>query len=146
MPEITGTRFGRIEYFDEDVVTFEEGLVGFPELKGFLLLSTKENSPFRWLQSLDAPVLAFLVADPEGFVAEYQPPVPFEGCADSVLVYTTASIPPGRPEEMTLNLAGPIFIEAESRKGKQSVLDNEAYTIKHRVMVQPACAEERAAA
>lgn len=146
MPEITETRFGRIEFLDEDVVTFEEGLVGFPELNTFLLLSTKENSPFRWLQSLEAPAMAFLVVDPEGFVPNYSPPNPFEANPESVLVYTTATIPHGKPDEMTLNLAGPIFIEALSRLGKQSVLDDEAYTIKHRVMVQPVDAEERAAA
>lgn len=146
MPEIIGTRFGRIEYTDEDVVTFNGGLVGFPDLNRFVLLSTKENSPFRWLQSLETPTMAFLIVDPEGFAADYAPPSPFEGNVDTVLMYTTASIPHGKPDEMTLNLAGPIFIDAQSRQGIQSVLENEAYTIKHRVAFQSASAEERAAA
>ncbi len=31
------------------------------------------------------------------------------------MLFTTASIPPGKPDEMTLNLAGPIVINAAKR-------------------------------
>ena len=60
------------------------------------------------------------------------------GIADGnqALVYTTASIPHGRPRDMTLNLAAPIVISGATRLGKQIVLENEAYTMRHRVFAE----------
>ena len=149
MQSIT-TRFGTIHYGEEDVVTFIDGLIGFPDLRRFVLLSHKPESPFRWLQSLEEAKIAFLVCDPAGFVQNYEPSIS-ESTAQELglmaetprFMFTTANIPHGQPEEMTLNLAGPIVINAESRQAKQLVIEDEAYTIKHRVF-QPA--ESRVAA
>ncbi|HWD41125.1 MAG TPA: flagellar assembly protein FliW [Fimbriimonas sp.] len=127
---ISDTRFGTITYEPDDILTFPQGLVGFPEEKQFLLVSTKQASSFRWLQSLKHPELAFLVANPAEFVSGYSPVS--EAKIGDVLL-TTVNIPPGRPKEMTLNLAGPICIDLVSRTGKQIVLDNEAYTTRYRV-------------
>ncbi|MFX7895014.1 flagellar assembly protein FliW, partial [Acinetobacter baumannii] len=62
--EITTTRFGVVPYTDEDVITFEDGLVGFPTFSRYVVICPREDSPFRWLQSLEEPALAFLVAEP----------------------------------------------------------------------------------
>lgn len=151
MPELNDTRFGRIEFIDEDVVTFPEGLVGFPQMNSFLVLSSKPDSPFRWLQSIEAPAIALLVADPLAFEPEYAPKLDESGQSwaesqGSLLLLTTASIPRGKPDELTLNLAGPILIGTESRIGKQFVLDDEAYTIKHRVIRQTSADTDKVAA
>ena len=137
------TRFGTIGYTDADVVLFEDGLVGFPEHTRFLLLCHKAESPFRWLQSLDEPQLAFLITDPANWVATYAPCVADEelgrlGFVQSAprLVYVTVTIPAGQPNEMTLNLAGPIVIDLERQIAVQLVLQDETYTTKHRVFPQ----------
>lgn len=131
---LTNTRFGSIFYRDEDVLEFPEGLIGYPDERHFVLLSTSDESPFQWLQSVDTPTLAFLVADPNSFVRDYRP---FETDRDEMLL-TTVSIPHGRPDEMTLNLAGPILLELGSRSGCQIVLEDEAYTTKYRVFAKAA--------
>jgi flagellar assembly factor FliW len=141
---IEGTRFGTIEFTEEDVVLFPEGLVGFSRLHRHVLVNPKPNSPFRYLQSLEEPGLAFLVTDPTVYMPDYDPKVD-EGIAKSLelaaetprLLFTTVSIPHGHPEDMTVNLAAPIVINLLTRKAKQIVLDDQAYTIKHRVF-QPA--------
>jgi len=137
------TRFGTVGYIDADVVLFEDGLVGFPEHKRFLLLCHKPDSPFRWLQSLDEPQLAFLITDPVNWVQAYAPVVAAEevgllGLVESSprLVYVTVTIPAGQPKEMTLNLAGPIVNDVERRIAIQLVLQDETYTTKHRVFPQ----------
>jgi flagellar assembly factor FliW len=138
--KIEGTRFGIIEFESEDVIRFPQGMIGFPESKEYVLVSTKEESPFRWLQSLTEPQLAFLLADPDAYLSEYQPELP-EGQLLSislqengpVLIYATAAIPKGQPMEMTLNLAAPVVINAEQRLAAQIVLEEGAYTMKHRV-------------
>ncbi len=137
---ITGSRFGNIEFDDLDIITFEEGLVGFPSVTRFVILCPREDKPFRWLQSIDEPELAFLVSDPAAYVDDYAPTIS-QSVARSLalepttprLVFTTVNIPRGKPDDMTLNLAGPLVINAVERKGKQIVLEDGAYTTKYRV-------------
>lgn len=138
--KIEGTRFATIEYQNEDVVTFSEGLIGFPECRRYVLVCTKEGSPFRWLQSVEEPALAFLVADPSHFVPDYEPEMPSSSIKTLTLseqtprlVFATAAIPPGNPQGLTLNLAAPIIINAESRHALQVVIEDPAYTMRYKV-------------
>lgn len=138
---LNGTRFGNIDFEPDDMVTFEDGLIGLPALKHYVVLNTREDSPFRWLQSVEDPSMAFLVAESTHFVTDYSPTVSDRDqtqlCLDEdtpCLVYVTVSIPAGKPEDMTINLVAPLIINARSLKGKQIILDDEAYTIKHRVL------------
>jgi flagellar assembly factor FliW len=137
---ITGSRFGNIEYEDPDVITFHDGLVGFPSVTRFVILCPREDKPFRWLQSIDEPGLAFLITDPEAYVSGYAPLVGLSIARELSLepntprlLFTTVNIPRGKPDEMTINLAGPLVINALERKGKQIVLEDGAYTTKYRV-------------
>jgi flagellar assembly factor FliW len=137
---LTGTRFGAVEFVELDVLTIHEGLIGFPTLTQFLLLAHGEQSPFQWLQSVDEPGIAFLVVDPVSFVPDYAPEiddVQAEALALSEstprLLRTTARLIGQPVEELSLNLAAPIVLNLEQRIGKQVVLDNEAYNIRHRV-------------
>lgn len=138
-------RFGTVEYLQEDVVTFAEGVLGFPGCRKFLLISHKEGSAFRWLQSIDAPSVAFLVVDPANFFEDYAPEMSDADAAALALneetprvVYTIVSIPKGRPEEMTLNLAGPIVINLQTGAAKQIVLEDSLYPIRYRVTPEEA--------
>lgn len=149
---LTGTRFGVIQYESLDIVRFDDGLIGFPNCRQFVLISAKPDSPFRWLQSVEQPALAFLVVDPIVFVPEYSPSIS-NAIAGALkltedtpqMLFTTVTIPSGQPDQMTLNLAGPIVVNAESRIGKQVVLEDEAYTTKHRVFQKGRTANKTAA-
>lgn len=142
---VQSTRFGTIEIESEDIVTFPDGLVGLPSLRRFVFVQHKEDSPFRWMQSLDNGSVAFLVVDPGEFVKDYNPEMPESAsCAlnlteeTPILVYTICNIPNGNPKGMTLNLAGPIVINAESREARQLVLENEAYPVRFNVFASEA--------
>ena len=133
-------RFGEIEFPQQDVVTLSNGLLGFEDQKRFLILQHGEGGPFRWFHSIDSDCLAFLVVDPAYFVPHYSPELKGE-YADELglneethrLVYTIVTIPKGKPEEMTINLAGPIVINAESKVARQVVVEDEEYSVRHRV-------------
>lgn len=140
---LTGTRFGDLQVPEEQVFTFDEGLIGLPLLKRFCLIAAKEDSPFRWMQSLDEPSMAFLIADPNRYLEDYAPVMSDEQAAGlgleietPTLVYTTACIPPGRPEAMTLNLAGPLIFNLENRRAAQLVIEDEAYPTKFSAFAQ----------
>lgn len=141
--QLEGTRFGAIAFDPADAVEFSEGLIGFETSKRFVTISAGEGSPFRWLQSLDDPTLAFLLADPDVFLPTYAPELPNGALAglgiapgSPYLLFTTANVPPGRPREATLNLAAPIVVNPYARRGAQIVLDGDAYTIRHRAFPQ----------
>jgi flagellar assembly factor FliW len=133
-------RFGQIPVEPDDVVTFPEGLLGFPLATRWIVVSHREGSAFRWLQSLEYPELAFLVVDPNEFQPGYGAAISASdasgleiGETTPTLVYTIVTIPQGRPDEMTINLAGPIVINAATRRARQVVIEDPAYPIRYRV-------------
>lgn len=133
-------RFGQIECKDSDLVTFRQGLVGFPDRTRFMLIQHDPESPFHWLQSVEDGNLAFLVADPAIFVKDYAPEMP-DATAEFLelkedtprLVYTIVNIPRGQTSEMTINLAGPIIVNVETGEATQVILEDDSYSIRHRV-------------
>ena len=131
---LVGTRFGTIEFDGEEVLQIDGGLVGLPELRRFVLFEAKPGSPFSWLQSLDDANMAFLVTEPGRYIAEYEADVA-QRCGDieEAVVLATATVPAGRPNDTTLNLSGPIVLDAATRRGKQMVLEDAAYTTRYRV-------------
>ena len=142
---INTTRFGELEFEQADQVTFFSGIVGFPDLRQFVLIQHKEDSPYRWLQSTEDGAVAFLVVDPSAHVTGYAPQMPQTVAVQlgmnqetPRLVYTIITIPRGRPHEMTVNLAGPIVVNAETGQAVQVVLEDEAYAIRHRVFPEGA--------
>lgn len=150
---LSGTRFGDLQFGPSEVLFFKDGLIGFPELNEFVLLSHKDNSPFRWLQSVREPALAFLCVLPQHFVPEFNPKLRNDVVLELGLkastdryVLCTASIPKGKPEEMTINLAAPIVVNANTQTALQFVLEDEAYTIRHRVFPEGQKAVEKVAA
>lgn len=150
---INGTRFGDIDFENRDILEFSDGLIGFPNVHRFILLNPREDGVFRWLQSLEEPSLAFLLVDPSVYVPDYGPTLSASDANALELtpetpriVYTTANIPRGKPEEMTINLAGPILINGLTQKAKQVVVEDAAYTTRYRVFPSAETASERTVA
>ena len=73
--QIETTRFGQIEINSDRIISFPEGILGFPEYRDYALVQTNEEGHFFWLQSIERPELAFVVCDPLLFVPDYQVPV-----------------------------------------------------------------------
>ncbi len=134
------TKFGTLEARVESTISLPEGLVGFEGLKRFVLLEREGEQPFKWLQSLDEPSIAFVVIDPMTFKRDYLVPIE-EGDAarlgiehpDDAALLVIVTIPKER-EGMTANLQGPLVINLKSKVGKQLVLAEGPYTTKHNVL------------
>jgi len=134
-------KFGSINVRSDQIIYLEPGLLGFTQYHRYLLIEHKREAPFLWLQCLDKPDLAFVVIDPRFLLSDYQPgPLPqvmreleVERSEDlKMLVILT--IPPGKPQEMTANLMGPVVINLKTRQGRQLVLEDTHYNHKHRVL------------
>ena len=138
--QIETSRFGAIEVFEDRILEFPEGLVGFPALKRFLVIDDESSAPFRWLQSLDEPDLAYVAVEPKWLLPDYQVDLPPAVAAQlaiaqpdemSVLVLVTI---PEDPRQMTANLKGPLVFNAASRKGAQLVLNDESLSPQYRII------------
>jgi GTP-binding protein EngB required for normal cell division len=62
--KVKTTRFGEIEVPENDVIHLPLGLIGFPELKKYVLLDHDKESPFKWFQALEDGAIAFVLIDP----------------------------------------------------------------------------------
>ncbi|MCG3127640.1 MAG: Flagellar assembly factor FliW [Phycisphaerae bacterium] len=141
------SRFGSVEIDGDRVITFADGILGFPQHRRFALLQTGTDPVFFWLQSVDDPSLAFVVCDPLAFVPDYSVPVRREDVeelrlrdlADSqVLVIVNKS-----DGHLTANLQGPLVIGANSLIGRQMVLSDKRFGTRHRLLKLEAAAARR---
>ena len=110
------TRLGRRPIDPDKIIRFPRGLAGFEEEHDFILLQIRPEAPLLILQSVTNPGVGLLVADPYSFLPSY--PVML-GDAEDAAILVTVSIPPGEPENATLNLTGPIVINHPARIGLQ---------------------------
>ena len=137
--KIVTTRFGEIEIDKNLAIHFPVGLPGFPEQKDFAILEHKTGSPFCWLQSLTHPDLAFVMTDPQILVPDYlsdlSPEEKYylhqEDNKEDIVIFALVTIPPGKPQEATVNLLGPIRVNTKSGIGKQVILSNSGYNHRH---------------
>lgn len=138
--KITTSRFGTIEVEEQEVIHLENGMIGFPEEKRFVLLRHHEESPFFWFQSVEKGDLAFVLTDPFWFQPDYDIEIsqedaeslglrsPSEGIQTLVVVNIHSS---NGTSEITANLLGPIIINLHNRLAKQIVLYRTPYSHRH---------------
>lgn len=132
--------FGVIEIADDKIITFENGIIGFPELKRFTLIHDEEKGTgagIRFLQSLDEPAFAMPVMDPLLVKDDYDPEVNDELLAgagnlteDNILVLVTVTVPSDLTK-MSVNLQGPLVINVEEHKACQIIVDGSDYPVKY---------------
>lgn len=131
--KLTTRVFGEIDIEDEKIINFEDGIIGFPDLKRFALIFDEERKgrAINWLQSLDEPAFALPVMDPLLMKEDYNPTVDEELLSslgelnpESMLVLVTVTIP-SELEKITINLKAPIVINAEERKASQVIVEGE---------------------
>ena len=64
------SRFGKLEVAEDKVIQFPSGVLGFPQIKRYVLLDYEET-PAKWLQAIDDPDVAFIVMEPTLLVQDY---------------------------------------------------------------------------
>jgi len=120
-----------------DVVRMPNGLLGFEEIKEYVLTTNPIEAPFAWLQVQDNSALAFVVMDPFVALPDYQPDIPQADVeflrlkqADDALLLAIVTI--HDEQRATVNLKGPIVINRHTHTGKQVIIANAAaYEINH---------------
>ncbi|MCB0368084.1 MAG: flagellar assembly protein FliW [Bdellovibrionales bacterium] len=133
---IQTSRFGQVKLEAEDVLTFPEGLLGFADLRQFVLVDDPSDEIFIWLQSCEAPEIAFPILEPELFEQKYHPTLTKTDnealkitSADKIRYFSIITIPDD-PTQMSANLKAPIIINLTHKMARQCVLQDNSLAIR----------------
>jgi flagellar assembly factor FliW len=132
---IHAINFGDLDVPEDKVITFKEGLPGFPQIHKFAILELEDLKPFRYLQSLDDPPIALFIINPFMVDSTYEFRLSDSDMEDlksnnsaELAVFAVATIPED-PSKATLNLMAPIVINEKDRCGKQVILIDSQYSV-----------------
>lgn len=130
---------GEIDINENRIITFEDGIIGFPYMKRFLLIHDEEsdNHFISWLQSIEEPDYAVPIICPLDVLEDYNPFVAEELLStiepykeEDLAIFTTIHVT-DKIEEMTSNFRAPFIINADNQKGCQVIVEDEEYLVKY---------------
>ena len=131
--------FGEVTIDDDKIIDFPNGIVGFPDLVQFTLIHDEEKGKdsIHWLQSIQEPAFAMPVIDPLLVCPDYNPEVEDELLKnigelqpEETLILVTVTVPKYLTK-MSVNLRGPIVINAAEKKATQVIVDGDEYPVKY---------------
>ena len=70
--KFVGTKFGELVFEEDEIIVLPKGILGFSQLTRYILVENEGSGPFKWLQSLEDPNVAFVIADPLTFFPNYK--------------------------------------------------------------------------
>ena len=138
--KISTLRFGEIEIEDERIFEFVLPIIGFQDVKKFVILDLNKDSFFKWLQSVEDPSLAFPIVSVFSMNVDYS--VDLQDSAveklkikdvESLLVMNIASIPQENPQGTTLNLLAPLIFNLDERLAGQVILSSVFHYLKRKI-------------
>lgn len=136
--QITTKVFGEIMIDDDKIIHFPKGIIGFPDLTEFTLVHDEEKGTdsIHWLQSIQEPAFAMPVMDPLIVCPDYNPEaddelfnVLGEIKPEELLVLVTVTVPKDLTQ-MSVNLKGPIIINAAEKRALQIIVEGDEYKVK----------------
>jgi flagellar assembly factor FliW len=139
---IQTSRFGQVQLNNEDLITFAEGLLGFQDLRTFVLLDDPNDDIFAWLQSCESPAVAFPVLEPELFSDSFKinlskSDLEILQMADSSRARSFCIVTiPDDPTLMTANMKAPIVVNIEKKRARQCVLQDNNLAIREPIFTK----------
>jgi flagellar assembly factor FliW len=131
------TRFGEMDCNESDVIILPKGVLGFSQLTRYVIIDRKETAPFKWLQSVEDPNVAFAVLNPVEVFPNYKLEIDereleelnYTNSSDLV-TYVIVTVPQ-EASQASADLLGPLVVNPKRRLAKQAVMSNSPYTTKH---------------
>ena len=118
------------------VIHFAEGLIGLAECKDFVLVEKPGFAPFRLLQSVDSPQLGFVVLEATNVFPDFYDCVPVRdwesiGIDPAKQLAFVIVVIGSTPETSTGNFQAPILVNYNKMIGKQVILTDPTYSVRH---------------
>lgn len=136
MNSIETTRFGTVAITEEHVIRFEDGIIGFPALKEYVLIESPAMPLVLWLQAVGNAEIAFPVAEPWFFKRDYK--IAMNEADKHTLRYTEGDALktfliltiPEDMSKMTVNMRAPLVLNINQSTGTQAVLQDKTLEVR----------------
>ena len=135
--KFVATKFGELDFEEKEIIVLPKGILGFSQLTRYILLDKKGSGPFKWLQSVEDPNVAFVIADPRSFFPNYKLEINEKELEElkytnskDLITYVIITV----PQDASLasaDLLGPLVINPKKQLAKQAVMSNSPYTTRH---------------
>ncbi len=128
---IKSSQFGEVQIDVKKIIKFPEGILGFEELKKYVLLNIEDFEPFQWLVSFDDPEISFPLVSPLIIDPKYSPEIKkgnlkvLKGFEEKDLLLFVVVTIRKEANKVTANLRAPIVINEKTKLGIQTILDDE---------------------
>ncbi|MGQ9820033.1 MAG: flagellar assembly protein FliW [Candidatus Kapaibacteriales bacterium] len=123
--KIFSSQFGELEILPQHIFHFENGILGFEDLREMVLISDEDTLPFKWLISIEQPEIGFPILSPWHLDLFYDPGEDFDLEKQVLMVIVTLEDENG---QMTANMKAPIVFDVETQKGWQTILSTDKYS------------------
>lgn len=120
-------QFGEVEYSEDLIINFAEGLFGFENLHKYLLIKT-EDELFYWLNSVEQPDIAFALIGLR--IIDEKFPTIEENEAFGIVTFSK------NPADVKVNLKAPVYVNQDSKSGFQKIIDSDKYPIAYNLFVE----------
>lgn len=120
-------QFGEVEFTEDLIIYFAEGLFGFENLHKFLLVKT-DDELFYWLNSVEQPEIAFSLIGLR-VIDEHYPTIENNEAFGIVIMSKN-------PADIKVNLKAPVYINQDSKSGSQKIIDSDKYPIDYNLFVE----------
>jgi flagellar assembly factor FliW len=130
--KISTTQFGELVIESKHIFMFTNGLLGFEELREFVLISEEETVPFKWLICLEKPEIGFPLLSPWHIDLTYDPGSDFDLEKEVLMVVITLK----DRGMMTANMKAPIVLDVHNQSGKQVILPTDRYFTDYVIPIQ----------
>ena len=140
--EIQTQAMGRIQIDPRQIFHFPYGLYAFEELRSFALIDSA-YPPFYWLQSLEDEDLAFLLLTPNFLVSDYGIQQAsdedfssigiFDEADSKLLIFSIVTLNEQDSQSSTANLQGPIILNKAQNLGRQIIVSDERWSVRHKL-------------
>ncbi|MDY0212100.1 MAG: flagellar assembly protein FliW [Desulfuromonadaceae bacterium] len=128
------SRFGEIEYDPQAVLHFPHGLIGFEDLRDFVVMPNEKDGPLFWIQSVEDAQVALVLTDPTNFFPTYmvEPEVHERkvlGMEGEDKWHALVVVTVDTDRKVTLNLVAPILFAPHTNRAIQVILESSGYSI-----------------
>ncbi len=125
----------------KDIIHFHGGLLGFDEFTDYAIFDIKDCEPFMSMLSIEKGGPELIVIEPIGIFEDYYPfslpgiPEKLDiGNTSEIIVLSIVTLDED-PENITVNLRGPLFINPTTSEAKQIVLPDDRYATRVPMLV-----------
>ncbi|MEW6702738.1 MAG: flagellar assembly protein FliW [Bacteroidota bacterium] len=120
-------QFGDVEFTEDKIINFDNGLFGFEDLKKYLFIKP-DDSFFYWLNSIENADIAFPMFGIRVIDEEF----PQEDYFEAFGIVTLNS----DPLKITVNLKAPVYINQNLKSGFQKIIDTDKYPVHYNLFTE----------